>query len=78
MQTALPVVLALTYPGTSSASGFGNSTPSSISGVMAVDNRWSVLVPLVVMTFTGAVNWLVVGPKTTAVMKERKHQGEIS
>lgn len=72
MQTALPVVLALTYPGVSTPVG----SASSFSGVFAEPNRWSVLAPMVTMFATGLINMVVVGPATTKIMKERKHQGE--
>ena len=71
MQTALPAALALTYPGSRGA-------PSSLSGVLADENRWSVLIPLAANFAAGAVNMLWLGPKTTEVMRLRKHQGELS
>lgn len=72
IQTTLPVVLALTYPGERTAVGTG---PASISGVLAENNRISVLIPILTMFATSLVNLLVVGPATTKIMKERKHQG---
>lgn len=74
MQTALPAVLALTYPG---SHGALQSTPSSLSGVLAAENRWSVLYPLAANFAAGAINMLYLGPKTTSVMRQRKHQGEL-
>ncbi|KAI9721871.1 MAG: hypothetical protein M1828_004966 [Chrysothrix sp. TS-e1954] len=71
MQTALPTILALTYPGTQSLRG---GTESGLSGFMTEQNRWSVLVPLTTVFITGLVNMVLVGPATTNVMKERKHQ----
>ncbi|KAF2455775.1 hypothetical protein BDY21DRAFT_372921 [Lineolata rhizophorae] len=65
MQTVLPVAMALTYP---DAAGRG------IAGLFEADTRWSALVPTLTMLVTGAANWVVVGPATTGVMKERKHQ----
>ena len=35
------------------------------------------MAPIAMMTLTGAVNWLYAGPKTTKIMKERKHQGMV-
>ena len=67
MQTALPVVLAVTYPGDS-------LTSSSISGVLDLSTRYSVLAPIVTMGICGAANLLVIGPATTKCMRERKHQ----
>ena len=69
IQTVLPVVLALTYPGTPGA-------PSSLSGTFAEPNRWSVLVPVATMFVTSFFNMTIIGPATTRVMKERKHQGK--
>ncbi|KAI9736793.1 MAG: hypothetical protein M1834_000997 [Cirrosporium novae-zelandiae] len=65
MQTALPVLIALTYP---VRRGLG------ITAVFAPQNRISVLAPLACMLVTGATNLLVVGPATTKCMKERKRQ----
>ncbi|KAH6668031.1 hypothetical protein B0J14DRAFT_176910 [Halenospora varia] len=70
MQTALPAVLALTYPGSASPLG----TASSLSGVLADSNRWSVLVPLATMFVGGLINMVYVGPATTKIMRERKVQ----
>jgi len=74
MQTALPVVLALTFPGTSLAVG---RTDSGFGGTMQERNRYSVLIPLGAMFLTGLVNLVYFGPATTSVMRERKHQGKI-
>jgi hypothetical protein len=71
MQTALPVVLALTYPGVKSPLG----TASGLQGTFAEVNRWSVLLPLATMFVTGLANFAFIGPATTNIMKERKHQG---
>ena len=68
LQSALPVVLAATYPG-------GQGLPASVPGVLAPGNAATVLVPLAVMLGTGLANLLVVGPKTTRVMYERVEQG---
>jgi len=71
MQTGLPVVLALTYPGERTAIGTG---PSSLGGVLQESNRYGVLAPILIMFGTGLANLLVIGPATTKIMKERKHQ----
>ncbi|CZS95742.1 hypothetical protein WAI453_001567 [Rhynchosporium graminicola] len=70
IQTTLPVVLALTYP----ASKLGLGTSSGFRGVLADVNKWSVLVPIATIFVTSLVNMAVVGPATTKVMRERKHQ----
>ena len=67
MQTALPAVLALTFPGS-----VGTST--GLSGVMSEQNRWSSLLPLGSMFLAGLSNLVYIGPATTRVMKQRKHQ----
>jgi Domain of unknown function (DUF4149) len=72
MQTALPVVLALTFPGERTLAGF---RPSSLSGVLEQQNRVHVLTPLLTMFVTGLANLMAVGPATTKIMRERKHQG---
>lgn len=71
MQTALPVLLALTFPAERTAIGM---TQSSIAGVLEPAHRLHVLTPLLVTFLTGAANWFVIGPMTTKCMKERKHQ----
>jgi hypothetical protein len=71
MQTVLPVILALTYPGSRSPLG----TASGIQGTFADVNKWSVLIPLGTMFVAGLTNMLFIGPATTKIMKARKHQG---
>jgi len=71
MQTALPIILALTLPAERTAIGM---VPSSISGVLEPANRLRVLVPLSIMLATAAANLIYLGPVTTQAMKERKHQ----
>jgi hypothetical protein len=70
LQTALPVVIALTFPGSKNLRSF----PSSIKGVLHASNRWGVLLPLATMFITGFANMVVVGPATTKVMLERRQQ----
>ncbi|MCJ1462471.1 hypothetical protein MMC07_001073 [Pseudocyphellaria aurata] len=70
-QSALPVFLALTYPGIKSTVG---STPSGIGGFLAENNRYSVLAPIVTIFAINVANLLVLGPATTRIMLERKHQ----
>lgn len=66
------MLLALTYPAVR-----GLSSPASgLQGILDVANRWSVLVPVATMFITGLVNVVYVGPATTKVMRERKHQGK--
>lgn len=72
MQTALPAVLALTFPG--SASG-GVKTASGLPGVMEEPNRYGVLFPISTIFVLGLTNAAYLGPVTTQVMKQRKHQG---
>ena len=85
MQTALPVILALTFPGSSSPTHISSTTsttswgthttnPSGFSGVFDPSNRLHVLTPLAVMFVTSLINMALVGPATTKTMRERKHQ----
>ncbi|KAG8534149.1 uncharacterized protein KY384_000993 [Bacidia gigantensis] len=78
VQTVLPILIALTYPASSAGahlSPLGASPPqSSFSGVFQSGNRMTVLVPIAAMFLTGLANLVVLGPATTKVMKERKHQ----
>jgi hypothetical protein len=71
MQTSLPLILALTFPGECTAIG---RVPSSLSGVLDPSSRTHVLTPLAIMFVTGLVNLVYIGPKTTQIMRERKHQ----
>lgn len=71
LQTALPAVLALTYPGSRTSL----RPASGLSGTFAEVNRWTVFAPLATMFVTSAVNWLYCGPETTRVMRKRKVQG---
>jgi hypothetical protein len=67
MQATLPIFLALTYPSSASVSG-------GYAGVLHDDNRFSVLLPLVIMAICGLTNWIFLGPTTTKTMRKRKHQ----
>ena len=74
IQTALPVVLALTWPGERVA-GAALRKGAGWRGVLDGGNFWDALVPIGLMLGTGVLNLIVLGPATTKVMKERKHQG---
>ncbi|KAG9241902.1 hypothetical protein BJ878DRAFT_427088 [Calycina marina] len=71
LQTALPAILALTYP---AVRGLNRTAPGGLTGTFDVVNRWSVLVPIATMFVSGLVNVVYVGPTTTKIMKRRKHQ----
>jgi hypothetical protein len=76
IQTALPVVMMLTFPGIKNPSPLGGANGSnSLSGVLEPSNRWSVLVPITSVFAMNAMNLIWAGPVTTRIMKERKHQG---
>ncbi|KAI9852653.1 MAG: hypothetical protein M1838_006110 [Thelocarpon superellum] len=72
LQTALPAIIALTYPGDRNA--LGGRSASSLRGFFAEANRLSVLAPLLTAFGTGLANLLWLGPLTTKTMHERKHQ----
>ncbi|KAK3626957.1 hypothetical protein LTR56_019496 [Elasticomyces elasticus] len=79
LQTVLPIVLALTWPGDSlgSVKLGGNALArkdTGFAGVMAQSNFWDALVPIAVMFGTSLLNLVVLGPATTKVMRQRKHQ----
>lgn len=74
IQTALPVVLALTWPGERSVAGHVNS---GFKGLLAEENKWTALTPIALMFVTNLANLVWLGPATTKVMKERKHQGRL-
>ena len=73
-QTALPVVLALTWPGANVA-GKALRNDAGWRGVLASGNYWDALVPIGIMFGTALLNMVLLGPATTKVMRERKHQG---
>ena len=64
----MPLVLALTYPG---------QHTSGLGAFLAPENRKGVLAPIMTVFAINATNLTVVGPATTRIMKERKHQGEL-
>ena len=67
------MILPLTYPG-----GKLLGPKTGIAGVLAPENKWKVLLPLTTMLVSNLLNTVYLGPATTAVMKERKHQGMLS
>ncbi|KZF24159.1 hypothetical protein L228DRAFT_245047 [Xylona heveae TC161] len=77
MQTVLPVILALTYPGERSLLDPSVTSGSSLSGVLAEQNRIGVLAPLATMFVTGLVNLVFLMPRAHQTMRERAHQGTI-
>ena len=66
--------MALTYPAVKSALTPG---PSGISGAFAPENRGSVFFPLANIFLSNFLNLVWLGPWTTRVMRERKHQGKL-
>jgi hypothetical protein len=78
LQTALPVLLAITWPGEKLAGATGVGLVRKNAGwrgLLEADNLWTGLVPVAIMFGTALLNLVVLGPATTKVMKERKHQG---
>ncbi|KAF7196421.1 Xanthocillin biosynthesis cluster protein D [Pseudocercospora fuligena] len=75
-QTALPLVLALTWPGEKLAQAGGAVARRHAGpyGLLEEENRWIALLPIVIMFGTSLLNLVALGPATTKVMKERKHQ----
>ena len=74
----MPLVLALTWPGEKLAQAGGavvrrNAGPY---GLLEEENRWIALLPILIMFGTSLLNLVALGPATTKVMKERKHQGK--
>ncbi|CEJ55952.1 hypothetical protein PMG11_02180 [Penicillium brasilianum] len=66
MQTALPVVVALTASKGGQALG--------LSGLAAPEKRYNTLLPLATVAITGLINMFVLRPLTVKTMRERKHQ----
>ncbi|KOS19438.1 putative mitochondrial outer membrane protein [Escovopsis weberi] len=69
MQTVLPIVLALTFPGSS-------TTHTGISGILDDSHRLGSLVPVATMFATGLLNLAILLPATMKVMKERRGQAK--
>ncbi|KAI1878082.1 uncharacterized protein JN550_000264 [Neoarthrinium moseri] len=67
MQTILPAVMALTYPGS-------RITAAGIQGVLDEANRWDVLAPIATIFVTGLVNWAYCLSATNAVTDKRRAQ----
>ncbi|KKA18936.1 hypothetical protein T310_7105 [Rasamsonia emersonii CBS 393.64] len=74
LQSALPVVAALTYPGARTVLGTG---PSSLAGVLLEENRLTVLLPLSIVFVSGLTNLLYLTPKVVGVIKQRWQQESI-
>lgn len=72
LQTVLPAVMALTYPGERS---FVSTGPSSLAGVFAEGHRATTLLPILTVFLGGLTNALFLRPATARVMQQRKHQG---
>jgi hypothetical protein len=70
LQTVLPGVLALTFPG-NSLIGLANGP----AGLVSEFARWHSLLPISVMGITGAINLLVLLPMTVDIIKKRRGQG---
>lgn len=80
LQTALPVILAVTWPGIKIVDSAGKQLgrrESGWRGLLLDRHLWTALTPIAVMFGTSVLNLFVLGPATTQVMKKRKHQGMI-
>lgn len=79
VQTVLPLLLAFTWPGEKLASAAGGAfvrKGAGYSGLLEEENLWTGLIPIALMCGTSLLNLVALGPATTKVMKERKHQGK--
>ncbi|KAF2860796.1 hypothetical protein K470DRAFT_216428 [Piedraia hortae CBS 480.64] len=73
LQTALPILLALTWPGERVAS-MGQVAARYNVGYKGLLENNKALGTIGIMFGTALLNLVVLGPATTKVMKERKHQ----
>lgn len=73
LQTALPVAMALTYPG---RTGGRDLFLSGMAGVLDERNRTSVLLPIAGMFVTAALNMFVLLPASRQTIQDRKKQGK--
>ncbi|RMZ87466.1 hypothetical protein DV736_g5307, partial [Chaetothyriales sp. CBS 134916] len=71
IQTALPVVLALTYPAERTAI---STIPAGIYGVLDSQNRLRVLTPLAIIFVSAAANKVYIQKEVIKATRERKHQ----
>ncbi|KAK2734273.1 hypothetical protein FQN57_001735 [Myotisia sp. PD_48] len=71
LQTALPFVLAITYPGERT---IANSVPKGVVGLLAEDNRVTTLLPILATFLSGLTNSLILRPATARVKRQREHQ----
>ncbi|KFG86220.1 hypothetical protein MANI_026927 [Metarhizium anisopliae] len=71
LQTILPAILALTFPGNTLA-----GVSSGISGLLEASSRWHSLAPIAAMLVTGLVNLTILLPATTKTMKDRHGQAK--
>ncbi|KAK2592907.1 hypothetical protein QQS21_009402 [Conoideocrella luteorostrata] len=71
MQTAIPIILALTFPGNTLL-----GVSSGIPGILDASNRWPSLAPIATMFLTGLLNLVVLLPATNKVIKDRSGQGK--
>ncbi|TQV99916.1 hypothetical protein V2A60_005336 [Cordyceps javanica] len=71
LQTALPAILALTFPGSTLL-----ATPNGISTLFHESNRWGSLAPIATMFVSGILNLLVLLPASRKVMKQRQGQAK--
>ncbi|RYP92667.1 hypothetical protein DL770_001180 [Monosporascus sp. CRB-9-2] len=78
IQTVMPVVLAVTYPGKRTLLGAleGSSAfvDRGVAGVLVAANRWTVLAPLATACVTGLINWAYLLPETNRVVARRSLQ----
>lgn len=76
-QTALPIILALTWPGekVAAAGSAAMRQNTGARGLLEGDNVLTALTPIAIMFGTSLLNLVLLGPATTKVMRERKHQG---
>ncbi|KAH0556895.1 hypothetical protein GP486_005317 [Trichoglossum hirsutum] len=71
LQTALPVFMALTYPGTRTTVGLQKW---GVLGVLAPENRFGVLLPLLTIFIPSLANLTLVDPATRRIIQERKRR----
>lgn len=74
-QSVLPLLLAATFPGSSSTALKSPENDTGMRGLLMEHNLWSALLPISLMFATSALNLVLLGPATTRVMRKRKHQG---
>jgi len=77
LQTACPVILALTFPPRTTpvvANAHATPSDSGLAALLLPGNRYGALLPLGTILVTSVLNLAWIGPATSTCKREMKHQ----